>query len=78
MIKLICLFKILVGSRICWRIYVCVCSYIYIYIYILNPSVNLDVFGPSSAVEDVNRLTTDTDDLFIAVKVCIEPTKLFG
>ena len=38
----------------------------------------LIVQGSISLVKDVICLTTHTEDLFIEMKVCVEPAKLFG
>ena len=42
----------------------------------MDPPINLDVYGTNSWFKDVNRWTTNTDNLFIVVKACIEITKL--
>ena len=48
---------------------VCVCG---------GLSHDFDVWAPDNSVKDMNCGTTYADDLFILVKVCIEPATLFG
>ena len=39
---------------------------------------DLDILGQNSSVKDINWMITSTGDLFIGVKVYVEPTTLLG
>ena len=43
----------------------------------MNSTVDFDVYGPKSSVNDMKCWTTYTGDLFIVVKVCAEPATDF-
>ena len=44
----------------------------------INSSVNLDACRPNCSIKDMNSLTTNIGDLFIVVKISIEPTHFVG
>ena len=48
------------------------------YIHILDSAVGLDIRGPNNSSLDMKRWNTYTGDLFIVVKVCVEPVTLLG
>ena len=50
-------------------------THTHIYIWFTLPSILMETC-PNSSVKDVNRCITGTSDLFIVMKVCVEPARL--
>ena len=44
----------------------------------MDSPVVLDVWGPNISVKDMNYSTTNTGDLFIVLKICVEPATFLG
>ena len=46
--------------------------------YIINSRIDFDTSGPKNSIEDINCWIIVTKDLFIVVKIGVEPATLLG